>query len=119
MHFRYTGITNILGEVMFRTNATAVLQAIMDTVDAHISDTVDADMQGGILTLELEDGRQYVINLHEVNEEIWLSSPISGAKHFAHDSEKDQWISTRGEEELLGLLSSELSTYADTEVNFR
>ena len=104
---------------MFRTHAAPVLQAIMDKVDAHISDTVDADMQGGILTLELEDGRQYVITLHQVNEEIWLSSPISGAKHVAYDTAKNQWISTRGEEELLGLLSEELSAYTDTEVTFR
>ena len=54
-------------------------------------DNVDVDLRGGILTLELEDGRQYVINKHMPNHQIWLSSPISGAAHFDHDPATGGW----------------------------
>ncbi|MBV8535593.1 MAG: iron donor protein CyaY, partial [Alphaproteobacteria bacterium] len=69
----------------------------------------DVELRGGILTLELEDGRQYVINKHTPNRQIWLSSPVSGAAHFVHDPQGGVWRSTRGDAQLHSLLAAELS----------
>jgi frataxin len=73
------------------------------------ADEIDVELRGGILTLELEDGRQYVINKHTPNRQIWLSSPVSGAAHFVHDPQAGVWRSTRGEVLLHPLLAAELS----------
>ena len=79
-------------------------------------DSVDVDLRGGILTLELEDGRQYVINKHTPNRQIWLSSPVSGAAHFVHDPQAGVWRSTRGDAQLHRLLAGELAAVTGEEI---
>jgi frataxin len=72
-------------------------------------DGLDIERVGGILTLELEAGGVYQINKHSPNREIWLSSPASGAWHFAWHETDGTWRSTRGSERLEDLLGRELS----------
>jgi frataxin len=59
-----------------------------------------------------------VINKHTPNRQIWLSSPISGAAHFALDPASGQWRSTRGTAVLHDLLASELAPLAETPLSF-
>lgn len=73
----------------------------------------DVDLRGGILTIEFDDGRQYVINKHAPTRQVWLSSPVSGATHFEHDPAGGIWRSTRGEAVLNGLLAAELGVSLD------
>lgn len=80
-------------ESRFAALADATLETLCDTVDDVLGDEIDADLQGGILTLALEGGGQYILNKHAPNREIWMSSPVSGATHFAHVDGK--WVSTR------------------------
>lgn len=68
---------------------------------------LELDLEGGILTIELPEGENYLINLHRPNRQIWLSSPRSGAWHFAL-AETGVWRSTRGREEMIELLAREL-----------
>ena len=90
----------------FESMADAVLAALADRVEAAL-DSVEVDLINGILTIETEDGRSFVINKHGPNQQIWLSSPISGASHYDH---KDgRWIATRGEGDLMARLSTDLS----------
>ena len=63
----------------------------------------------GILTIETGSGGKYLLNRHAPNRQIWLSSPVSGAWHFAWSEESEAWISTRGSERLEELLGRELS----------
>jgi len=76
----------------FATLADQVLERIADAVEDAMADA-DADLQAGILTITLPGRGQYVINKHAPNREIWLSSPKSGAHHFA--CRDGAWISTR------------------------
>jgi frataxin len=92
----------------FETLAAATLERLAEQIEEALGE-VDVELRGGILTLELEDGREYVINKHTPNRQIWLSSPVSGAAHFVHDPQAGVWRSTRGEAQLHGLLASELS----------
>lgn len=82
-----------LDETGFSTLADHMLERINDAVDEALGDEIDVDLLGGILTLSLNAGGQYVINKHAPNREIWLSSPISGAAHFAYVD--GAWVSTR------------------------
>ena len=83
-----------LDESRFHALADAVLDHIAEAVDSALGDAIDVEAQGGIVTLSLEGGGQYVLNKHAPNREVWLSSPVSGAWHFA-PAEDGQWISTR------------------------
>lgn len=84
-----------LSESRFHTLADGLLQTIVDVIDEAVGDTVEVDLIGGVLTIDLASRGQYVINKHAPNREIWLSSPSSGAWHFTYDAERDGWVSTR------------------------
>jgi frataxin len=106
-----------MDETAFDAEASRVLQGIMDYVDEHLADEMDADLQDGILNIELEDGRVFIINKHVPNRQIWLASPFSGASHYALDSGSGRWISTRSDDDLLKLLGSELGKAAGADVD--
>lgn len=80
-------------ESRFSAAADQLLNHLADTVDEVLGDDIDVEMQGGILTLSLEAGGQYVINKHAPNRQIWMSSPVSGASHYDHAD--GAWTSTR------------------------
>lgn len=97
-----------MDETAFHSHADRTLQDLFDRIDAAFDD-VDAELRDGILTLELDDGRQYVINKHAPNREIWLSSPVSGASHYRYDEGTGAWRSTRESAELISRLAEELA----------
>ena len=96
-----------MGDTAFETAAEAELNHLADRLEAA-SDRIEVDFEAGVLTVELADGRQYLLNKHGVNREIWLSSPVSGAWHFASDG-SGGWRSTRGGEALRALLAAEFA----------
>lgn len=102
-----------MDEATFEKLANATLKALMADIEEAIADQIeDIDLQGSVLTLELADGGTYVINKHAVNKEIWLSSPRSGAAHFAYEVASGRWLPTRGGEDLHARLSAELGAVA-------
>lgn len=92
----------------FEDLAEETLERLFGALDEAIGDDADVDFEGGILTIELEDGRQYIINKHAASQEIWVSSPVSGAAHYAYDMEAGAWVSTRGGGVLSQTLAAEL-----------
>ena len=67
----------------------------------------DAELQGGVLTVDGDDGT-WVVNKHAPTRQIWLSSPKSGARHYAFDQASGLWKDTRGSGDLLQTLAGEL-----------
>src|SRR5262245_46359512 len=106
-----------MDESQFAAAADRTLRALFEALDEGLPDA-DVDLREGILTVELDDGRQYVINKHAPNRQIWLSSPISGAAHFNLDAASGTWRSTRGGAELKQLLSTELAGAAGVSLTF-
>jgi len=100
----------------FEDLAEKTIESLFDAIDEAIGDDADVDLENGILTVELEDGRQYVINKHSPNQQIWLSSPISGAAHYKFDDATAAWVSTRSSDVLLDVLSAEMSQIAGVSV---
>jgi len=95
-----------LGDSDFDTLATAELDHLAERLEAA-SEALEVDLDAEALTVELEDGRQYLISRHNIKREIWLSSPVSGAHHFVAGD--GLWRSTRGPETLRALLRQELA----------
>lgn len=65
-------------------------------IEAAFDDAgVDADCSrsGNVLTIELENGAQIVINAQVPTRQIWMASRSSGAMHF--DAEGNRWIDRR------------------------
>lgn len=106
-----------MDESAFQTAAGETLEALFEAIEQAVGEHLDVDLEGGILTLTLEDDRQYVINKHAPNRQIWLSSPLSGAAHFDYDAAQDRWVNTRTPGTLSGTLADELSGLTGISVN--
>ena len=104
----------------FDLKAGQVIERLMTAVEDQVPDA-EVDLEGGILTITLPEVGSYLINKHRPNKEIWLSSPKSGAWHFAHDPEAG-WISTRVVDDarpcLHRLLADELADATGEPVEF-
>lgn len=107
-----------MDETVFHSLADRTLARLQAVLETAIGDDAEVDLRGGILTVELDDGRQYVINKHAPTRQIWLSSPMSGAGHFAYDAATDAWRSTRGAAALADLLAAELAAATGRDVEF-
>ncbi|MEQ8807294.1 MAG: iron donor protein CyaY [Rhodospirillales bacterium] len=97
-----------LDDTSFTRIADATLESFMDAIEAVLGDQADVDLEGGILTIELDSGGQYVINKHAPNRQIWMSSPASGATHYDYDGDAEQWRCTRSGDFLDEKLAAEL-----------
>ncbi len=98
-----------LDQSAFEALADETLERFMDVIDEKLGDRLDVDLMGGILAIELVSGGQYVISKHAPNRQIWMSSPLSGAAHFAYDLESGKWANTRGGGDLAESLAAELA----------
>ena len=105
----------------------AVIEAAMDNTDSDI----DAELNGGILSLTFENGSKIIINRQTPNREIWVAAK-SGGFHFRYEeqpSNTDQhanssrqklarWHNTRTGEPLAGLLTRVVTEQAEEVINF-
>ncbi|MCE2964884.1 MAG: iron donor protein CyaY [Alphaproteobacteria bacterium] len=82
--------------------ARHILSAVADAADALGLEIGGNDL---MLTIDSKAG-QYVLNWHAPTEQLWLSSPTSGAAHYALDGA--EWKNTRGGEPLEARLAHEL-----------
>lgn len=97
-----------MSESAFERLADSLLAAL----EERIGDHVDAELQGGILTVDGAAGT-WVVNKHAATQQVWLSSPQSGARHYVFDAASGLWTDTRGGPDLLGHLSAELGVELD------
>jgi frataxin len=96
-----------MSDSAFESLADSLLAALEEGIGAH----ADAELQGGILTVDGDaksGGGTWVVNKHAPTRQIWVSSPKSGARHYAFEVGSGQWRDTRGGGELLATLSAEL-----------
>src|SRR5258707_9565694 len=85
----------------------SLADSLLETLEEGIGDHADAELQGGMLRVEGEAGT-WIVNKHAPTRQIWLSSPKSGAKHYAFEAANCLWRDTRGGADLLSTLSDEL-----------
>ena len=102
-----------IDEATFESLAAATLERFAERIE-EAADELDVELQEGVLTVETAQGATYLLNKHAPLKQIWLSSPISGAAHFAYDDTSGAWNSTRGGEPLVTILERELSDAAGT-----
>lgn len=105
-----------IDDATFETLAEAALQAVSDRLEESDADNLDVDFDEGVLTIEVDDGGTYLLNKHAPLKQIWLSSPRSGASHYAYDADSGRWISTRDSTDLLQLLAVEMAQVTGVDV---
>lgn len=82
------------------------------------ADGLDVELQGGVLTIETDAGKTFVLNKHAPLRQLWLSSPVSGASHYAFDAASGAWVATRGGAALAEVLARDLAEAAQVTVDF-
>lgn len=85
----------------------SLADSLLEALEEGLGNVADAELQGGILTVEGDAGT-WVINKHAPTRQIWLSSPKSGARHYAFDATTGLWRDTRGNGDLMTILAGEL-----------
>ncbi len=97
----------------FITFVDKQLDTLAEMIENADTDYVleDLEYQDGVLNIELDDGRQFVINRHTPSRQIWLSSPLSGAGHFSFQ-ENGRWIDSK-DRDLFAVLKEELKEVAN------
>jgi frataxin len=88
----------------------SLADSLLAALEEAIADHADAELQGGILTVEGDaksGGGTWILNKHAPTRQVWLSSPRSGARHYAFDTAAGKWLDTRGGGDLLEVLSAE------------
>ncbi len=105
-----------LDEARFQTLAEGTLDRLMSAVEAALGERAEVELDGGVLTIAPQAGGRYVLNKHAPMRQLWLSSPLSGAWHFAWDDAAGAWRSTRGPETLTEVLARDLAQAAGAPV---
>ena len=103
----------------FETAADALLVELQAKIETAL-DAADpeVELRGGILTVEFDDGRQFVVNKHGPTKQIWVSSPLTGAAHYAWDADAKVWRSTRSDATLEVSLAADLEAASGMKVAF-
>jgi frataxin len=95
-----------MDESLYHQLADAFLAHLNDLIDEQdAKGLLDAELSGGVLTIEIPGGKQFVVSKHAPSKQVWLSSPISGGLHFS--AAADEWKLADGRK-LNAILASEI-----------
>jgi CyaY protein len=120
----------LMDESEFHKRVDAILAVVESAMDNTESD-IDAELNGGILSLTFENGSKIIINRQTPNREIWVAAK-SGGFHFRYEEQPahvDQhansprqklvsWHNTRTGESLAELLTRVVTEQAGEVINF-
>jgi frataxin len=93
---------------MTASSFESLADSLLKSLEEEIGERADADLQGSVLTVQNAEIGIWIVNKHAPTQQVWLSSPKSGARHYAFDAESGRWQDTRGGADLLTVLSGEL-----------
>ena len=79
-----------MNESEFHQRVDDMLLAIEEAIDESGAD-IDYENAAGILTLELENGSQIIINRQTPVKQLWLAVR-SGGFHFDWSDDEDGWV---------------------------
>ena len=113
-------------ESAFHKRVDAILASVEAAMDNATTD-IDAELNGGILTLTFENASKIILNRQTPTREIWVAAK-SGGFHFRYDNATvfnaspsgsfARWQNTRTAEPLADLLTRVISEQAGEVINF-
>ena len=107
-----------LNEAEYEARAQPELLALRDALDALDVEGVEAELEGGILTLEFVDDARYVVNSHRAARQIWMAAERR-AWHFDWDAERQGWVAARSGDELWSTLEQVLTARLNQSIRLR
>ena len=104
----------IMNESDFHRAVDRVLARIEDSLEG--SDSLDVDLEAGILTVTCADGSRVIVNRQTPNREIWVAAR-SCCFHFTW--REGDWRDTRSGEELFASLARILAMQGGEKVAWK
>lgn len=98
-----------------QSSAQKILEHLTDLLQDYDQDLFDLDCDDMRLELSFANNRILLLNYHQTTEQLWMSSPISGAHHFVY--QEGTWICMRSGRQLIALLSEELKLLTGETIN--
>jgi frataxin len=92
-----------------------LFQKLTDALEGYDQDLFDLDCDDLKLELLFGNGSVLLINYHQSTEQLWVSSPKSGAHHFAHRD--NEWRCTRTAQKFMEFLTNELQQLTGEKIN--
>jgi CyaY protein len=102
-----------MNESDFHREVDAVLARIEAAVES--SDSLDVDLESGILTIECADASRVIVNRQTPNREIWVAAR-SGGFHFR--KVEGAWRDTRSGEELFASIARIVASQCGEKIAF-
>ena len=84
-----------LDEAEFEALAQRALEKLAEIMEQ--AGDFDVELEGGVLTIEVDEVGTFLVNKHAPLQQLWYSSPLSGASHYDFDPGGEGWVSSRGE----------------------
>ena len=84
----------MMNETKFHAIADATLMHLFDQLeDAFESgDFEELDFEeDGVLKIETNAGKIFIISKHSPSCQLWLASPISGGLHYSYNESEELW----------------------------
>ena len=102
---------------MNETDFHRAVDAVLSRIEAAVeeSDSLDVDLEAGILTITCRDGSRIIVNRQTPNREIWVAAR-SGGFHFSW--REGAWRDTRSGDELFASLARIVASQGGEEVDF-
>ncbi|EPY49908.1 frataxin [Schizosaccharomyces cryophilus OY26] len=112
-----------LSDLEYHRRADDTLEVLNNTFEDLLEQSgrtdYDIEYSSGVITLNLGDHGTYVINKQPPAHQVWLSSPVSGPKHFEWASNVKTWKSTRDEGTMLDILAKEIGDAFSKKIEFK
>ncbi|MCB9652914.1 MAG: iron donor protein CyaY [Deltaproteobacteria bacterium] len=95
-------------EAKFEGLAERTLATMVEALASMEEESMDADLESGVLTIAFDDGTRFVVNSHRAARQIWMAANAR-AWHFDwEDVDGGVWKSSKDGAELWSLLESHL-----------
>lgn len=110
-------VEDSMPESVYQTAADACLEHISEVLQAMEDDSElleETNYGDGVLEIDCGDKGTFVINKHYATQQIWYSSPVSGA-HYFEAASRPLWISQNLEMSVYKFLHEELSGLSASE----
>eukprot|EP01083_Nonionella_stella_P173629 599505_1 len=109
-------------ETLYHTEADKVMDIVTELCDdlfEFTNDDFDYKTASGVLNIDFgRDVGTWVLNKQAPNQQLWLSSPISGPNHYDWDKDNQQWVSSRDGHSLCCLLQNEFTQTVKSDITF-
>jgi iron-sulfur cluster assembly protein CyaY len=94
------------------------VEAILGRIESSLEDedTLDVQVEGGVLTIECEDESRIIVNRQTPNREIWVAARSGGFHFVLRDG---LWRDTRSNEELFASLARVLHSQCGVEARWK